>query len=774
MRIPTILRSFVALAITATAIDAVAVTGSAGIYDPANKFLTRKASSFTSAAEVAVATRLYYEKVIVDEPGYLVPKPVGQSAIDAAMNSFTLTKWKELNGFSQGADVVSDVKYFNGVDLGLGRNMTCVNQTGNATANRTKGMACFVSSHGKIDGTMRDNLAALNSTSFAAVAMEYRPTAENNKVRFFVFDKDGKILYPPGNTTEKAFYEFDTGKSLRISGQTAPGQPVPGVCLACHGGSLNKSTGLITGAHFLPFDTFALDFPNANDRSQIVLRDAQGNALAAQPAAVQFNKLNRWIYRAELHAYPYVSNSAQSQIIDYLKGSYDYLGEQPLTVPDSEIHPEAQMSDNYVDARFAPVLEETGLPDPVLEKAYKSVIRPYCRGCHIAGGNQLTPEDWKMAYACDPASGMPHSETASKNLYRHHAFVQPILNAIPAVKDDGDICKKTFTLTDFEGRYPSRRDLFNYTVGTKVGAGATTDTTLDPNIAKRTLRVTGSNGNIPLYLKAIPVGGPDKGQLVSLSFEYVTPLAQDSISLFNGGVLNSATTNPLVPGTTFKVATDTAFGATSTYTANLKSLRTIVAGSKLVEVDNILSEWIPNTTSKIQRADFEDQTHGDFGIIGSSIGGSGTCDLSRTRFDLGFDVSQRFKLSDDSGRYAYSTARVLCANETATANFALTGAANETAILSFNYETLGSATVDTGRGTAQITYVNTAGATVTKYLHQLTQENLDAYYGPGGGNVRVNDMRGNSEFSISFKAKTGTATNPNPGMSIDNISVTTN
>ncbi|HRH78881.1 MAG TPA: hypothetical protein PK129_16165, partial [Cellvibrionaceae bacterium] len=468
-------------------------------------------------------------------------------------------------------------------------------------------MACYVSSHGKIGTTIRDGLTAANSAdpSFAAVAMEYRPEDAENKVRFFVFGEgglSGKILYPPANTTDNAFYEFDTGKYLRISGQNAPGQPVPGVCLSCHGGTLNASTGVITDAHFLPFDTFALEFSNPSDRNQSTTNSA----------ATKFNKLNTWVYRGELSAYPYAtSTTAQVQIIDFLKGSYTPA---PSTTPGSELAASAVMNDDYVDTRFTAELST----DADVTRAYKSVARPYCRGCHMAQNYEISFHD--LAKACDPSKNMPHSETAAINLYRHHEFVQPIINKIAEFNSSTN-CKKVFKLTNFESLYPSRDGLFSYfSSNGYLVPGPSSDSTFTAStskIAKRSLRMTQSFGSSPLYFNSLPVGTPDKGQLLGLSFEYITPMAEDSIST-SIGVVDSTSTNPNIPGYPFKLATDT-FSPTSMASPWMSSQRTINPGGAMLEIDNILSEWDINTTSTIQRADYEDKSSGQLGLPTMSI-----------------------------------------------------------------------------------------------------------------------------------------------------------
>ncbi|MES2676092.1 MAG: hypothetical protein V4660_17770 [Pseudomonadota bacterium] len=761
MNISRFFQGALTLALASTSIGAFATTSDAAIYNPSANFLNRKAF-FVDAVSAAQANRLYYKKVLVDS-GYVVPtNPTDQASVDAAIASFKLSDWKQKNGFNATGAVTAGAKYYNGVDLGLGRNMHCVNQDGNAVANRLKGMACYVSSHGKIGGTMREGLAAVNAAnnqSFAAVAMEYRPTEPENKVRFFVFGEggdDGTILYPQGNTTDNAFYQFDTGRGLPMPGQNAPGQPVPGVCLACHGGTLDAATGTISNAHFLPFDTFSLDFVDQTDRNK---------------ATLQFNKLNAWVYRAELLANPYpapgtTQPTSQHQIIDFLKGSYLPA---PGTAAGSEIAATAVMNDNYVDARFTPA-NSSAEDLSAYVSAYKSVVRPYCRGCHMAQTIALTPS--RLSSACDPSNSMPHSETAHHNLYRHGDFVQPVLNRLPLIKNTTN-CKSIFKLTDFEGLYPARSGFFRYnpiSVNPVLVPGTTT-ALVNNKISKRTLRLTKGTW-LPWHFSASEQSyNPIQG-LKNASFEYALPTSSDTIH--GTELLTSTSIKPSVPGSPFKVMSSVFDILTPAFETGMTSNRSILTGDQLAEVDNIMSEWNLNLSADIKQADFEDKTYGALGAPTLSIGSANSeCFNKRTNDRIStnaFDISQRIKLSDDSGRYALSTNGTLCTNEVAKISFKLTGvpATGKRSSLSFNYETFGGSD---GKGIAQLSYTTPTGL-VTKNLHELTQETLDSNFGAAGGNVRI-EIPVDSTFSISFKPSSGTALLPNKGLAIDNINVVT-
>lgn len=347
-----------------------AFNASADFYDPQNTFLKRDLPN--GAYDGTTALNNYLTAVVT------------QSYTGETPATFTLNKWKQLNGFN--ASNTLNVQYFNGGDLGLGRDMNCVAQPQLEGARGTGAMACYVSNFGKIGGGAAHAFAELErsksatdpSKEFATVAMEYRPTAARNKVRFFVFDSQsngGKLV---------------TG--LKIALDNSNGQEQPGLCLACHGGKLTNPNDPnlinITGAHFLPFDPFSLEFATAEQR------------LASRSIFIQMNKL---VHKAEKATFGQTSALASDkQIWQYLEGSYT------PSITDSF----PTMVDTFTPAPFNNNDADRNL--------YHTVTKQYCRGCHMSGEVVLDPG--LMSPTCIDGD-MPHAEVNAANLRRHMEYV---------------------------------------------------------------------------------------------------------------------------------------------------------------------------------------------------------------------------------------------------------------------------------------------------------------------------------------------------------------
>jgi hypothetical protein len=161
--------------------------------------------------------------------------------------------------------------YFNGADLGIGREMRCAPQADG-------GVACAVANYGEFGGVQREALDAAVDTrgSFATVAMVYTPplTAPNS-VQFMVYGASGALINEA---------QLDTvGDNLAV----------PNNCLNCHGTAAryDAATNQVTGASFLPFDPSALVYSTRagfTEREQAPLV-AQLNA-AITPATSRANR----------------------------------------------------------------------------------------------------------------------------------------------------------------------------------------------------------------------------------------------------------------------------------------------------------------------------------------------------------------------------------------------------------------------------------------------------------------------------------------------------
>lgn len=346
-----------------------ALNASADFYDPQNTYLKRDLPN--GAYDGTTALNNYLTAVVT------------QSYAGETPASFTLSKWKQFNGFNSGNTL--NAQYFNSGDLGLGRDMNCVAQPQLEATRGTGAMACYVSNFGKIGGGAAHAFAELArsksptdpSKEFATVAMEYHPNAARNKVRFFVFDSQsngGKLV---------------TG--LKIVLDNSNGQEQPGLCLACHGGKLTNPNDAnlinITGAHFLPFDPFSFEFETAEKRS------------AARTVIGQMNKL---VHKAEKATYGLTSTPASDkQIWQFLEGSYQPSINDPIV-----------MVDTYTPAPFNNSDADRSL--------YHTVTKQFCRSCHMSAEVVLDPS---LMFATCVDGDMPHAEVNTANLRRHMEFV---------------------------------------------------------------------------------------------------------------------------------------------------------------------------------------------------------------------------------------------------------------------------------------------------------------------------------------------------------------
>lgn len=130
--------------------------------------------------------------------------------------------------------------YYNGADLGIGREMHCQPQTNG-------GVACAVANYGTFGGPLRDALDAAIDTrsSFATVAMVYTPPLDApNAVQFMIYGATGALINEA---------QLDTVGDNRA---------VPNNCINCHGSNAryDAATNQVTGAKFLPFDQTILTF----------------------------------------------------------------------------------------------------------------------------------------------------------------------------------------------------------------------------------------------------------------------------------------------------------------------------------------------------------------------------------------------------------------------------------------------------------------------------------------------------------------------------------
>jgi hypothetical protein len=260
--------------------------------------------------------------------------------------------FKSHYGFG-GTDEVKAL-YYNRGDLGIGREMHCVDHS------RGDGqIACYVKNFFAADGAtefgfgLSADIAFANMDAgkeFATVAMVYRAKAPaEDKVYFAVYGADP-------NKTLARFAALDRHALNFVLTNPPEGTPgknfnlhIPTNCTNCHAGRYNPDTHTVTGALFLPFDLDQFDY-----------QDVAGRRRQDQLAA--FAKLNAMARKVAV-------GMGDGTVVDQIDGWYGNLSarSEVLTKP---------FNSSYIPGGWQASTSS--------KKLYREVIRPYCRNCHMA------------------------------------------------------------------------------------------------------------------------------------------------------------------------------------------------------------------------------------------------------------------------------------------------------------------------------------------------------------------------------------------------------
>ena len=258
-------------------------------------------------------------------------------------DNYTFDMWLSESGFSTGS-VFARAVYGNLADLQFGRDMNCA-QSGQR-------IVCYVLNFGHTplragsDGSPVPNIdwpninfavseAIRPSSSFGTVAMIYDPSQNPNRVSFYAFGTKVVSHDGDGNPITR-----DNALLYKVALDQEGEKSVPRMCMACHGGTYDKNSNTATGAAFLPFDVFSFRYP-----------DATGYSFDEQQE--ELRKLNALV----------AATSPGQPILDLIDGLY------PNGV--------ATVGSTAVDGWVPPGwLDHATL--------YTSVVRPYCRTCHVA------------------------------------------------------------------------------------------------------------------------------------------------------------------------------------------------------------------------------------------------------------------------------------------------------------------------------------------------------------------------------------------------------
>ena len=268
--------------------------------------------------------------------------------------TYKFSDWLNFAGFTgANSNQIAHAIFVNKLDLQFGRDMYCVK--------KGQTIACYVVNYGPqpfILGTGENPLwpdlnAAIDDAKnhthppFATVAMIYDPANANNTVSFYVFN-NGIAPDPLDPTTVPL--------ALQAALDAEGGKTVPRMCMSCHGGAYTKSTSTspaqVHGAAFLPFDVFSFGLA-ADDQGQLDFLNLNAFVLATNPppAIAEFVNGTYADYPTGIGA-PF-SQTKAGAVVDFIPT----VGWQNATDPDPNVHPAA---------------------------IYGSVVRQYCRMCHLA------------------------------------------------------------------------------------------------------------------------------------------------------------------------------------------------------------------------------------------------------------------------------------------------------------------------------------------------------------------------------------------------------
>lgn len=342
--------------------------------DPnAQKYLVRKE---TVEAEQATT---YLQRL-------LTPLPDESPETDRS----TFLAWYNTNTFPDSE--WTNARYFNGGDLGFGRDMYC---NGSEALGR---IACYTTNYGNLGSDGTDIHAALigveaGEFAFATVAMEFIANApEGETVRFFAFAANNSVSLINKNPAENLADRLERINGPAVSQVELDSEGIknlPGACIICHGGKvdadnpLHDAQQIVTGSGFLPFDAEVFSYLDSegtavkivetvfdeNTQRYVTQDTASINdpLVKQQIAAIQQNNafvvLQQRLDAKRLN--PDLTNAEIAQlrpIVEFLENTPARHG--GLAADDAQ---------PYLPTGFA------NKPD-----VYEHIIKPYCRGCHFS------------------------------------------------------------------------------------------------------------------------------------------------------------------------------------------------------------------------------------------------------------------------------------------------------------------------------------------------------------------------------------------------------
>lgn len=345
--------------------------------------LTKKSIATTDEIERRDDTRAYYQQVGIGADG-----STSAGTIESGLSH--LSDFLNHYGFN-GSEPTAF--YYNRGDLGIGREMHCLDR------HKTDGqIACYVKNYFAGDGTTEfgfgmsstiafDNMDA--GKQFATVAMVFREFAPaQDKVFFAVYGagSDGALasnaaLDRYGLNYALAFPKFQGHPDPAEFG--TPGvnfnNHIPTNCINCHGGKYDPASRSVTGGLFLPFDLDQFDY-----------QEVPGKTRADQ--LIAFTRLNEMARAVAV-------GSGANQLRDQLDGWYGNLTSRFFTFS-------KPFNPSYVPSGWA--------GSNAAKTFYRSIIRPYCRNCHVANFPNFNAESDYLRRALSSlgnicGQNMPHA-----------------------------------------------------------------------------------------------------------------------------------------------------------------------------------------------------------------------------------------------------------------------------------------------------------------------------------------------------------------------------
>lgn len=359
----------------------------------------------------------YYIAIGIYEPNSTLVAPVGTAARG------TFDAWKGTLGFSKDPNTLTTgetrATYFNNGDLQFGRDMHCRTQS-NLSSGRIRIVqsvtyACYVSNF-STSGNPGPTADPVGSVEQVVSSPPHIPAAtvvmETTAVpHFTLVSRAGrKIAVPSYSFGDVRFFAyFKDGTPITTAGLDSEGQKaLPGLCLACHGGSYQSSaTGtprVSPRGNFLPFDTSTFIYaPDAN-LTEAVQQDS-------------FRKLNQFVK----------STGPLPTITDLIDGWYQWCGGLGKVgcYADEQNHPfipgESCSNSQTCPSVCPPLKNSIGQLNPLNPQVscgwgsatgiaptgygaarfdarafYTQVIAKDCRTCHVALADRFNLENYNV------------------------------------------------------------------------------------------------------------------------------------------------------------------------------------------------------------------------------------------------------------------------------------------------------------------------------------------------------------------------------------------